>query len=246
MGRLAGKVALISGGARGQGAAEARLFRAEGATVLVTDVLDDAGERLAAEIEATYLHLDVSREDDWALCMDIVRRDHGRLDVLVNNAGVMGFSPLETLSLDDYTAITSVNQVGCFLGMRSAVSVMKSNGGSIVNTSSTLGLVGSAGMGAYVASKFAIRGMTKVAAIEFAPYGVRVNSVHPGGIDTDMARSPEMSQSDIDAHTAGWPISRLGLAEEVANLVLFLASDDSSFCTGAEFVVDGGATSSHI
>ena len=225
MKRLEGKVALITGGARGQGEAEARRFVAEGARVVIADVLDDAGRRVAAELgdAARYQHLDVTNEDDWHTAVLATLAHFGRLDILVNNAAILKL------------------QVGCWLGMKSALAALKdAGGGSIANVSSTAGMEGVAGGSAYVSSKFAVRGMTKAAALEFGRYGIRVNSVHPGGIDTVMARPPEYADFDSSSIYSGLPIARIGKPDEVASLVLFLASDESAYCTGSEFIVDGG------
>jgi 3alpha(or 20beta)-hydroxysteroid dehydrogenase len=247
MGRLDGKVALITGAARGQGAAEARLFVAEGAQVMLGDVLDDDGEIVAKELgaRAAYRHHDVASEDDWEAIVAAARSQFGRLDVLVNNAGVFRVMGMTATSLDEYMRIVNVNQVGVFLGMKAVTETMIAQGsGSIVNISSVAGLTGSAGTIAYTASKFAVRGMTKVAAVELAPFGVRVNSVHPGLIDTTMLREAFALENDenVDAARANVPNGRLATAEDVARLVLYLASDDSDYSTGSEFVVDGGMT----
>lgn len=242
MNQLKDKVALITGGARGQGAAAARLFVAQGARVIIADVLDSDGHKLADEIgdAALFQHLDVTNPDDWESAVQAARQHFGRLDVLVNNAGIIKIGPIEAFSLDDYRRVIEVNQIGCWLGMKAVLPAMRAAGGSIVNTSSIAGMEGVAGGSAYVASKFAIRGMTKVAALEFGRYGIRVNSVHPGGVDTHMGRPPEFADMDPSATYRGLPIPRIGRPEEIANLVLFLASDQSSYCTGAEFVADGG------
>ncbi|HSS10356.1 MAG TPA: glucose 1-dehydrogenase [Acidimicrobiales bacterium] len=249
MGKLDGKVALISGAARGQGEAEARLFAAEGAKVVLGDVLDDLGEQVAKDIgdDAIYQHLDVTDQKDWAAAVKTATVEFGRLDVLVNNAGILKVALTESMPLDDYMAIVNVNQVGCFLGMQAAIPALRAAGkGSIINTSSTNGLIGLPGLGAYTASKFAVRGMTKCAAMELGRDGIRVNSVHPGGIDTEMVRLPEFGNVDQDNAYAWQPIPRIGQPEEVAKLMVFLACDDSSFCTGAEFIIDGGFTAGPI
>ena len=244
-GRLLGKVALISGGARGQGEAEARLFAREGAHVVLSDVLDREGERLAGELGplARYVHLDVSSSADWSRATDAIRSEHGRLDVLVNNAGI-GIPPqslLET-TVEDHQRTMDVNLHGVWLGMRACAPLMiAGGGGSIVNISSIDGLAGVARMGSYVASKFAVTGMTKTAALEWGRHGIRVNSVHPGVIASPMVdQAPPAVRERLDAMMARQPITRMGRPEEVAFLVLFLASDESSYCTGAEFVIDGG------
>jgi 3alpha(or 20beta)-hydroxysteroid dehydrogenase len=248
MGRLDGKVALITGAARGQGAAEARLFVAEGAQVMLGDVLDTEGEIVAKELgeRAAYRHHDVTREQDWDAIVAATRSEFGRLDVLVNNAGVFRILGMTVTSLEEYMRIVTINQVGTFLGMKAVSETMIGQGvGSIINISSVAGLQGSAGTIAYTASKFAVRGMTKVAAMELAPFGVRVNSVHPGFIDTDMLREALGGVFDPDAMQAAVPNGRLAGADDVARLVLYLASDDSAYSTGSEFVVDGGL-SAHI
>jgi 3alpha(or 20beta)-hydroxysteroid dehydrogenase len=249
MGRLDGKVALITGAARGQGAAAARRFVAEGAQVMIADMLAEEGKALAEELgdAAWYQPLDVGDESAWESATTELERVFGRLDVLVNNAGVLFFSALEQTSLADYQRVIRTNQIGTFLGMRSAVPMMKrAGGGSIVNISSVEGLAGMPMLTAYAASKFAIRGMTKVAAMELGPDGIRVNSVHPGAIDTAMV-STALGGYEVDNSLIGeWvTLGRVGQPEEVANVVLFLASDESSYCTGGEFVVDGGATATH-
>ncbi len=245
-GRLDGKVALITGGARGQGAAEARLFVAEGARVVIGDVLDDDGEGLAKELgdRVRYVHHDVTNEDAWLAVVETTTSTFGRLDVLVNNAGVFSVAPLTRTSLDEYMRVVNINQVGTFLGMRAVCDTMREQGGgSIVNISSAAGLRGSPGTVAYTASKFAVRGMTKVAAIELARFGIRVNSVHPGMIDTEMIAHLRPRDDDAAAaQLAGIPAGRSASADEVAMLVLFLASDESRYSTGAEFVIDGGLT----
>lgn len=248
MGRLDGKVALITGAARGQGEAEARLFVEEGAKVVLADVLDGEGTVVAKDLGAAacYTHLDVTSESDWASAVELAKSTFGRLDVLVNNAGILKFGPIAMTSLDDYRAVIEVNQVGVFLGMRAAIPAMAANGnGSIVNISSIDGLIGMAGGVAYVASKFAVRGMTKTAALELGQLGIRVNSIHPGGVDTPMIH-PEgtpLADMDIDAMMSKQvPLGRIAQPIEVARLAAFLASDDSSYCSGSEFVIDGGMT----
>lgn len=240
MNRLQDKIILITGGARGQGALEARLFTEEGASVVITDVDHAEGERLAAELpRAVYLPLDVSDEANWASVVDSVIAKFGRLDVLVNNAGIYNRSDIVDTSVEAYTKIFQINQLGVFLGMRAVIPHMKKDGGSIVNISSVAGMIGSAGAIAYTSSKWAVRGMTKTAALELAEFNIRVNSVHPGLIDTDMVRvgvGPDRAAKI----TAEIPMKRVGTVAEAAWLVLYLASDESTYCTGSEFVVDGG------
>jgi 3alpha(or 20beta)-hydroxysteroid dehydrogenase len=242
MNRLAGKIVLISGGARGQGAAEARLFVAEGAKVVIGDVLETEGQRLAAELgdAAVFVRQDVTREDDWAKAVDAAV-GLGGLHGLVNNAGIYQPKTLMETDVALFERHMRVNQLGCFLGMKAVVPLMeRSGGGSIVNISSVAGLRGSPGAIAYSATKWALRGMTKAAAIDLAPRKIRVNSVHPGPIDTEMlnVRTPEQNQTRLQAV----PMKRQGTAEEVANLVLFLLSEESGYITGAEVAIDGGAT----
>jgi 3alpha(or 20beta)-hydroxysteroid dehydrogenase len=242
-GRLDGKVALISGAARGQGAEEARRFVAEGARVILGDVLDDEGGAVAESLgtAARYVHLDVTSEDDWASAVAVTDVTFGGLHVLVNNAGVLGFGQIEKTTLDDFVRVIMINQVGPFLGIKAAVPLLaRSGGGSIVNISSTAGLGGVPYAAAYSSSKFALRGLTKSAAMELGRKGIRVNSVHPGGVRTAMTDA--VGDSGDSAFYRRLPIPRIGEVDDIANVVLFLASDESAYCTGAEFVVDGGAT----
>lgn len=249
MGQLAGKVALITGAARGQGAAAARRFVAEGARVVIADILDTDGKQLADELgdAAVYQHLDVTEEGEWEHAVQAAVTEFGTLNVLVNNAGILHFSTLAETTLADYERVIRVNQIGTFLGLRSVVKPMRAaGGGSIVNVSSVEGLAGMPFLIAYTASKFAIRGMTKVAALELGQDGIRVNSVHPGMIDTQMVQD---ALGGAEVHT-DWvkkriPLGRVGRADEIAGLVVFLASDESSYSTGSEFVADGGATATH-
>lgn len=241
MGRLDGKVAIISGAARGQGEAEARLFAAEGAKVVLGDVLDDLGEAVAADIgdAARYVHLDVSNPDDWARAVETAT-SLGRYQVLVNNAAILRPAAIEDTSLDDYMSVINVNQVGCFLGMKHALAPMRANGGgAIVNISSIDGIGSKNGLVSYSASKFAVRGMTKTAAIEWGRYGIRVNSIHPGGVNTPMGNpinDPTLEKLPYQFQA----IQRIGYPPEIASAALFLASDEASYVTGTELVVDGG------
>ena len=244
MGQLDGRVALISGGARGQGEAEARLFHAEGAAVVIGDVLDDEGSALASALGdgAQFVHLDVSQEDQWAAAVDQVRESHARLDVLVNNAAILRFGSIRDTSVEDYRRVIDVNQLGVFLGMRAVVPLMTDQGsGSIINISSTEGTAGLAGLVAYASSKWAVRGLTKVAAMELGALGIRVNTILPGGVETPLVKS-----AGIDGDISGWftklPLGRIGQPSEIAQVALFLAGDASSYCTGAEIVADGGLT----
>jgi 3alpha(or 20beta)-hydroxysteroid dehydrogenase len=242
MGRLDGKVAIVTGAARGQGEAEARLFAREGASVVLADVLDAEGEAVAKDIggAAVYLHLDVSQETEWVSAVRTAT-SLGSLEVLVNNAAVIRPAAIEDTSLELYMSVINVNQVGCFLGMRSVIAAMKEAGrGSIINVSSIDGFGSKNGLVSYTASKFAIRGMTKTAALELGRFGIRVNSVHPGGINTVMGNPMGMAEEVMNTVYVHQAIPRIGRPEEVANMALFLASDESSFCTGAEYLVDGG------
>ena len=237
MGRLDGKVTLITGGARGQGAAEAARFAAEGARVYITDVRVEEGLATAGRIGETvsFVKHDVTSEDEWAAVVVGVVEAEGRIDVLVNNAGIFQVARALDTSLDEWNRMIAVNQTGVFLGIRECGRVMKEQGsGSIINISSVAGLGGVGIAHAYAASKWAVRGMTKSAALEFARSGVRVNSVHPGIIETDM-----MHESGVSDTLTGIPMGRTGTAEDVANMVLFLASDESAYCSGHEFIVDG-------
>jgi NAD(P)-dependent dehydrogenase (short-subunit alcohol dehydrogenase family) len=247
-GRLGGKVALVTGAARGIGAATARRLAEEGATIFLADVLDHEGERLAAELTAagrrcTYLHLDVSDEAAWRDAVDRAVAQGGRLDILVNNAGIGTFADVEQETRDAWDRLISINQTGVWLGMKTAgPHIRDGGGGSIINLSSIFGAVGGFGGSiAYHASKGAVRLMTKSAALHWATDGVRVNSVHPGFIDTPMieeAKGGEVGQAIL----AATPMARLGRAEEVAAVIAFLASDDASYMTGSEVYVDGGWT----
>ncbi len=244
-GRLADKVALISGAARGIGEADARLFAAEGARVVMGDVLDDVGREVAREIgdAASYVRLDVTDPSSWSAAVAHTQERFGGLDTLVNNAGILRFDPIAETSLEDYEAVIRVNQIGPFLGMKTAYPALReSSGASIVNISSTAGLEGMHGLASYCASKFAVRGMTKVAAIEFAPAGIRVNSVHPGGTNTALVNAAGSDAPSEEDYSPPQPIKRIADPSEIAEMVLWLASDASSYCTGAEFVVDGGLT----
>jgi len=247
-GRLDGKVALISGGARGMGVAEAEIFAREGAAVVLGDVLDTELEETAELIRGRggrvlSLRLDVTQESDWESIVTAAESEFGRLDVLVNNAGIVHAGGVEDTTLEDWNRVVAVNQTGVWLGMRAAIPAMRrAGGGSIVNISSIFGIIGSAGTAAYHGTKGAVRLLTKQAAVEYAPERIRVNSVHPGMIDTPMLRSGVDNPKFKGNPAMTWPMRRVGRPEEIANGVLFLASDEASFITGAELVIDGGYT----
>jgi 3alpha(or 20beta)-hydroxysteroid dehydrogenase len=235
-GRVEGKVAIVTGGSRGMGAAHVRTLVAEGARVVIADVLDEPGAALAAELpEATrYIHLDVTDEAEWDRVVAFAVKEFGTVDILVNNAGISKTFPLIDFPMDAWNAVIAVNLTGSFLGMRAVAPVMTAAGrGSIINVSSIEGIQAVAEHHAYVASKFAIRGITKSAAIELGASGIRVNSIHPGLIETPMTDGMDASIMQIALQRAAQP-------SEVSNLVLFLASEDSSYSTGSEFVIDGG------
>ncbi|MFJ6929710.1 SDR family NAD(P)-dependent oxidoreductase [Streptomyces nigra] len=248
MGRLDGRVVIVTGAARGQGEQEARLFRAEGAEVLLADVLDDRGEALAKELGARYTHLDVGEEEDWQAAVATAKAAYGHVDGLVNNAGILRFNALVDTPLEEFMEVVRVNQTGCFLGVRTVAPEL-ADGGTIVNTASYTGLTGMAGVGAYATSKHAVLGLTRVAALELAPRGIRVNAICPGAVDTAMANparldpdaDPEQSVRALDGfYRKLVPLGRIGRPEEVARLALFLTSEDSSYITGQPFVIDGG------
>ena len=247
MGRLDGKVAIITGGAMGQGEAEARLFAREGARVVIGDIVEEQGNAVALDIgeqggEALFVRLDVASEDDWRRAVEIAVEAYGRLDILVNNAGIRGPFGIEDLSLEDWDRVVDVNQKGVFLGTKHSVPAMrKGGGGSIVNISSVAAIRGR-GSAAYSATKGAVRTFTKVTAIHYAKDNIRCNSVHPGPVDTAFFGDALQDQAVRDRTVRPIPMGRLCTPEDVAYAVLYLASDDASFVTGAELVVDGGRT----
>jgi 3alpha(or 20beta)-hydroxysteroid dehydrogenase len=242
-GRLSGKIALITGAAGGQGLETARLFHAEGAEVIGSDIAAERGEAAAAEIGTAFVQHDVADEASWQAVIDAVLNRFGRIDLLVNNAGIFLRAGLLETSLDDYRRVIEVNQTGCFLGMRAAAVPMREQGsGSIINISSIAGLRAAPGGFAYGASKWAVTGMTRSAARSLGPHGVRVNSVHPGMIETDMMNAVTNDSEEMhNALAASVPLGgRHAGPAEVAPLLLFLASDESRYCTGGAYVVDGG------
>jgi 3alpha(or 20beta)-hydroxysteroid dehydrogenase len=241
-GRVEGMTAVISGGARGMGEAHARLLAAEGARVVIGDVLQDEGRALAKELgpETALFHpLDVTSEASWQQAVAAAEEAFGPVSGLVNNAGIVHVGPIAELSEADYRKVLDVNQVGVFLGMKSVLpSMRRAGGGSIVNISSVGGIIAFSGIVGYTASKWAVRGMSKTAAQEFGQYGVRVNSVHPGMVATAMTADSSRTHDSV-GHL---PIPREARPEELATMVLFLLSEESSYCTGGEFTVDGGYT----
>jgi len=246
VGRLDGKVALITGASRGQGETEARLFAREGARVVLTDVLVDLGQQVANSIhtgggEALFLQLDVANPDEWNEVVRHTVQTYNRFDILVNNAGIAQRGGVEDTSVEDWDRTMDINAKGVFLGMKYAIPAMLQNGGgSVINISSTSGIVGFPGGTAYHSAKGAVRLLTKVAAAEYAKRGVRVNSIHPGFIETPM--TDNMAASRMQSLLERTPMGRKGTPMEIAYGVLFLASDESSFMTGAELVIDGGMT----
>jgi 3alpha(or 20beta)-hydroxysteroid dehydrogenase len=236
--RLAGKVAVVSGGARGMGASHVRALVAEGAKVVFGDILDEEGEMVAKDVgaDARYMHLDVTQPDDWQRAVGIAVDDFGGADILVNNAGIINVGLIEDYELAEWHRILDINLTGVFLGIRAVVPPMKAAGrGSIINISSIEGMAGTIACHGYTATKFAVRGLTKSTAMELGPSGIRVNSIHPGLIKTPMT---EWVPDDLFTTALG----RAADPQEVSNLVIYLASDESSYSTGSEFVVDGGCT----
>ncbi len=249
MERLEGKVALISGGARGQGAVEARMFAEEGARVVIGDILDDEGRRTEAQLrelgyECTYVHLDVTSEADWEAAVRAAVNAYGKLDILLNNAGILIRKGIEDTTAEDWDRIFAVNAKGVFLGSKAAIPAMRENGGgSIINISSTAGLVGSPnGSASYTATKGAVRLFTKSTAIQYAGEGIRCNSIHPGPIETDMIADTLNDPANLALRMQRLPLGRVGKPSEIAYGAIYLASDESSFVTGSELVIDGGTT----
>jgi 3alpha(or 20beta)-hydroxysteroid dehydrogenase len=248
MGRLTGKHAVVTGGAQGQGAAITRAFVEEGATVVIADVATEPGEALAAGLgdDAVFQAHDVTSEESWTTLVKVANETFGPVNVLVNNAGILRFGEISTLPVEEYEQIWRVNTFGGYLGVRAVIPTMTENGGgSIINASSIEGLGGMAFLSAYTSSKFAVRGFTKAAALELGPRGIRVNSVHPGMIDTGMIRDVGADDSAMEFGGKKVALKRVGYPADIAPVYVYLASDESSFATGAEFVIDGGATATH-
>lgn len=265
MGRLDGRIAIVTGAARGMGEAIVRLFAAEGASVVVADVLDDEADAVAASIRTHVIsaHLDVTDESSWRAVLAEAVDAFGTPDVLVNNAGILQMAPLVETTLESFRSVIDVDLVGPFLGMKVVGGAMADAGrGSIVNTSSAAGMIGFSQVSGYSAAKWGLRGLTKTAALELGPRGVRVNSIHPGGVTTPMVGvvgepalgeppapgtvDPDPVLATADEMAADQPIARMGRPIEIARLALFLASDESSYCTGSEFVADGGQTTGRL
>ena len=246
--RLDGKVAFISGGSRGQGAAEAKLFAKEGASVVMGDILEDEGRKLEAEINesggrALFVKLDVTSESDWQEAVGQTVRTFGKLDVLVNNAAIYSRVRVEDTTVAEWDRIMAVNVKGVFLGIKHSIPEMRqAGGGSIINISSTAGLVGSPRGSAYTASKGGVRLLTKSTAVQYAADGIRANSIHPGPIDTEMIAENIGTPEGLAESVARVPLGRVGNVDDVAYGALFLASDESSYMTGSELVIDGGVT----
>jgi 3alpha(or 20beta)-hydroxysteroid dehydrogenase len=245
VGKLDGRVALITGAGRGQGESHARVLVEEGAKVAVTDVLDDLGPKVAADLgdNAIWCHLDVTSAAEWTAAVDATVAAFGKLDVLVNNAGIFPQVTIEEMTEDDFMKVIRVNQLGTWLGMKSVIAPMRAaGGGSIVNIASAAGLTGIPGMSAYVGSKHAVRGMSKTAAAELGHDGIRVNSIYPGAIFGEGS-IPGLDLDIVDSMFAGLPLARVGRPVETSKAVVYFASDDSAYCTGSELQVDGGALS---
>jgi 3alpha(or 20beta)-hydroxysteroid dehydrogenase len=248
MGRMSGKRAIVTGGAQGQGAAISRAFVAEGAQVVIADIAVEPGETLAAELGdgAIFAKHDVGSEESWTSVVQAANDTFGPVNVLINNAGILRFGDILTQPLEEFELIWRINTFGTFLGTRAVAPTMGENGGgSIVNASSIEGLAGMAFLSAYTSSKFGIRGFTKAAALELGPRNIRVNSVHPGMIDTGMTRGVGADDSAMAYGASKVALKRVGHPEDIAPLYVYLASDESSFVTGAEFAIDGGASATH-
>jgi 3alpha(or 20beta)-hydroxysteroid dehydrogenase len=246
MGQLDGKVAIVTGGARGMGAAYVRRFAGEGAKVVFGDVLAEDGDKLAVELGdvCRFVQMDVTRPEDWTAAVDAAVDSYGKLDILVNNAGILKHKRIEEMTLEECRSVVDVNLIGQWIGVKAVIEPMRAaGGGSIINVSSVEGYIGAAGLAAYSASKFGVRGLTKAAARELGPYGIRVNSIHPGAIATTMTMDPDVVAATADMAESFFkqlPLARMGKPRDVTGIVVFLASDEASYCTGSEMLVDGG------
>ena len=248
MQRMNGRVAIVTGGAKGMGAATCRLFAQEGASVVIADTAEEEGRALAAELgdQAFFQRLDVTNGEEWQRLVATVLARQGRIDALVNNAGIVSFADIEHVSEADFDRVYAVNVKGAFLGIKHVGGAMKAVGrGAIVNISSIDGLRGASGVAAYVASKWALRGLTKAAALEYGHHGVRVNSVHPGGVDTTMGNPVGLTGAAKNSGYERVPLQRIGEPGEIAAASLFLCSDEASYICGAELAVDGGWSAGH-
>lgn len=244
MTKLASRIAIVTGGARGMGQATSRKFVEAGARVVVTDIEVEAGLSFCAALgdAVAFCRHDVSRAEDWEAVLEFAETRFGSPDILVNNAGLLDYATIVDMAEDVFDRMVAVNLKGVFLGIRAVAPGMSARGrGSIINISSTGAMLPTNATGAYAASKAAVEALTRTAALELGPQGVRVNSVHPGGINTPMTNPGGMQADEVDALYADIPLQRAGIAEEVANMNLFLASDEASYCTGSQFVVDGGS-----
>jgi len=242
MGRLDGKVAVVTGGSQGMGASHARKMAEEGATVVITDIIEEAGKKVAEEIggNAFFMKLNVAKEDEWkSTASEIVRR-FGKIDILVNNAGIGIFKRIDEITSNEFEKTMMINAFSVFYSLKAVVPFMKEKGGSIINISSIDGVIGEIGSIGYGASKFAVTGMTKCAALELAQYGIRVNSVHPGAVDTAMGAEGSEAAGLGENPYVSVPMKRAARPEEISNLVVFLASEESSYITGSEVIIDGG------
>jgi len=248
MGRLDSKIAIVTGGAQGQGAAITRAYVAEGARVVIADVADEPGELLAKELgdNALFVHHDVSSPESWTALVEETGERFGPVSVLANNAGILRFNEIVNQPVEEFELLWRVNTLGCFLGIKTVAPVMiEQGGGSIINASSIEGLAGMPVVAGYTSTKFAIRGLTKAAALELGPKGIRVNSVHPGMIDTGMTRSMGADDAAMEWGGSKVALKRVGVPEDIAPLYVYLASDESGYMTGAELAIDGGATATH-
>ncbi len=246
MQRLTGKTALVTGGARGIGEGIVRRFVQEGAKVMITDVLDDQGEALAAELGQAYRHLDVVSRAEWDAAIAATEAQFGKLDCLVNNAGVIVFKRLDDLSEDEIRRIIDINLIGTMLGAQAAIPALeRAGGGSIINMSSSDGIAGANSLTAYCASKFGVRGFTKALALELGHRGIRVNSIHPGGILTPLSNPGNYPRDVVDQAYKIYPAQRAGDPHDIGAAAAYLASDDASYCMGTELLVDGGLVAGH-